>query len=211
MRDIGLFTVRGFESDVDPVVDTSRESLITILDSIPKDSIDCNKFGGFRIKHGSWDFDIWCAQDTWAIKESLVPYKGIESLLDTTFLSWDSVLFDVKKNKLICDEDYIKNLTNGKIDVVLKETPNQLGSCVRLTRAIFSKGANVLGHNALSTLRQNFARYSFDEIIKYEQNSFSKHYLNIEKLETLKDQVVSLPSNEQELKIKKAEQLSFPF
>lgn len=209
VRDIGLFTVRGFESDVDLVVDTSRTELVNILDSIPKDSITCNKFGGFRIKQGIWDFDVWCAKDTWAIKNKFVPYKGIESLLDTTFLSWDSALFNVKKRKLICDEDYIENLTIGKIDVVLRQTPNELGSLVRLTRAIFSKGAYVLGHNALDTLKQNFSSYSFDDIVQYEQHSFSKHYLNTSKLENLYNQVTNC--NLQELHIEREQQLSFPF
>jgi hypothetical protein len=199
VRDIGLFTVRGFESDVDLVVDTSKDELIKVLDNIPKDSIIHNKFGGFRIKQGSWSFDIWCAKDTWAIKNKLVTYKNIESLLDTTFLSWDSVLFDVKNKKLICDDNYIENLVNGKIDVVLRHTPNELGSLVRLSRAIFSKGVSVIGRNALSTLKQGFNDYSILDIIEYEKKSFSKKYLNKNNLSDLYAQIIDVSIDLEEL------------
>lgn len=193
VRDIGLFGVRDFSSDVDLVVESERQLLIRALSRLPKDTVTENKFGGFRIRQGAWDIDIWCAKDTWAIKNKLIAYDDITSLLKTTFLSWDSALFDIRNQNLICNNDYFDDLVSGKLDIVLQNSPNELGSMVRLTRAIYSKGARELKSHALETLRDYFGKYSFDDIIAYEQRSYVKKFLNIANLEKLESDVRSLP------------------
>ncbi len=193
VRDIGLFGVRDFSSDVDLVVESERQLLIRALSRLPKDTVTENKFGGFRIRQGAWDIDIWCAKDTWAIKNKLIAYDDITSLLKTTFLSWDSALFDIRNQNLICNNDYFDDLVSGKLDIVLQNSPNELGSMVRLTRAIYSKGARELKSHALETLRDYFDKYSFDDIIAYEQRSYVKKFLNIANLEKLESDVRSLP------------------
>lgn len=210
VRDIGLFGVRDFTSDVDLVVETQRASLQKALSQLPKHTVTANKFGGFRIKQGSWSFDIWCAKDTWAIKNQFVKYEDISSLLKTTFLSWDSALFDVKNQKLICGDDYLENLGNGRLDIVLQHSPNELGSMVRLTRAIYSKGAKELQKNALNTLKTLFAKYSSDEIVTYEDKSYTTKFLSIQILDELKKEVDALP-NGSLLKIEHNKQLILPF
>ncbi|QYK12197.1 hypothetical protein K0I63_15835 [Shewanella rhizosphaerae] len=209
VRDIGLFGVRDFSSDVDLVVENNRTELIKALSRLPKANVYQNKFGGFRIKHGAWEIDIWCAKDTWAIKNKFVVYEDISSLLKTTFLSWDSALFDVKNQKLICNDDYLENLVNGSLDIILKNSPNELGSMVRLTRAIYGKGAKTLKNNALNTLRVYFEKYSLDEIITYEHKNYNDKYLNKINLNTLKDKVDFLPGDSS-LRIDIERQLSLP-
>lgn len=208
VRDIGLFGLRDFSSDIDLVVETDRKSLVNALSKLNNQTVVENKFGGFRIAHGAWCFDIWCARDTWAIKNRLVKYDDITSLLKTTFLSWDSALFDVRKQNLICNNDYLENLVNGSLDIVLQDSPNELGSMVRLTRAIYGKGAKELKVNALDTLKTYFKKYSFEEIISYECQSYSKLFLDLSKLESLRNDVESMPSGSS-LRIKDV-QLALP-
>jgi predicted nucleotidyltransferase len=209
VRDIGLFGVRDFSSDIDLVVESNRPSLLKALSRLPKENVTENKYGGFRIRQGAWDIDIWCAKDTWAIKNRLVVYKDVTSLLKTTFLSWDSALFDVRNQNLICSNDYIENLVNGRLDVVLQDSQNELGSMVRLTRAIYSKGARELKSNALETLRTYFGKYSLNEIVAYEQKSYSKKFLDWVNLERLRSNVESLPRGSL-LKIEFEKQLLLP-
>lgn len=186
VRDIGLFSIRDFYSDIDLVVDASACELEEALMFLPAScSIQKNKFGGYRVLKQNWEFDIWCAEDTWAIKNNFVPYKGIESLLDTTFLSWDSALFDLKRRKLICHEDYLTSLVTGKIDVVLRNTPNELGSFVRLARAIYSKGAHNIGPKAVETLQSGLETYCFKSIMDHERESYQMNYLNVYNLTAL--------------------------
>ncbi|MEZ8058153.1 hypothetical protein [Vibrio splendidus] len=210
VRDIGLFSVRNFSSDVDLVVDGSLKELKSVLSRLPSDAVVIeNKFGGFRIKQKQWDFDVWCAKDTWAIKNKFVEYEGVESLLDTTFLNWDSALFDVRNRKLICHHDYLKNLQSGAIDVVLVDSPNELGSLVRLGRAIYGKGARKLKRRAIESLQQSFGTYSIDQIIKYEVQSYSSRFLSETNLGKLKERVVYLDDDVKEVDLFSEEQLSF--
>ncbi|NOJ23582.1 hypothetical protein [Vibrio coralliilyticus] len=209
VRDIGLFSIRKFSSDVDLVIDGSKRELASILCNLPSNAIvKENKFGGFRVKQNQWDFDVWCARDTWAIKNKLVEYENVESLLDTTFLNWDSALFDLRKRKLICHKDYLDNLKMGAIDVVLVESPNELGSVVRLGRAIYSKGASTLRRRAIETLQTSFKKYSIEQILEYEAGSYSAKFLNKNHLTSLRDRVLDVGENVHELNIHKEKQLS---
>lgn len=189
VRDINLFTVRGFYSDVDLVIDSTREELRSILSALTNEDVSENKFGGFRVKQSQWDFDIWCAKDTWAIKQDFVKYKDIKSLLDTTFLSWDSALFDLNDRKLICKDEYLNNLREGQLDVVLQKSPNVIGSIVRLTRAIYSKGVCSIGPKAIETLHNSLNRYSTDVLIGYEKKSYSNHFLTEKNLGELSKRI----------------------
>ncbi|WP_394239966.1 hypothetical protein [Vibrio astriarenae] len=209
VRDIGLFGVRDFSSDVDLVVESHRPQLLKALSRLPKESVTENKFGGFRVRQGAWDIDIWCAEDTWAIKNKLIAYEDVTSLLKTTFLSWDSALFDVRNQHLICSNEYLEDLISGRLDIVLQESPNELGSMVRLARAIYSKGARELKSNALETLRLYFEKYSFSDIVAYEKKSYAKRFLNITDLEKLRCDVGALPYGSL-LNIELEKQLSLP-
>lgn len=209
VRDIGLFGVRDFSSDVDLVIESNRTTLIKALGRLPKENVTENKFGGFRIQQGLWDIDIWCAKDTWAIKNKFVEYNDITSLLKTTFLSWDSALFDIRNQNLLCSNQYLTDLSNGSLDIVLKDSPNELGSMVRLTRAIYSKGAKEIRSNALEALKTYFEKYTYSEIVYYEQKSYTKRFLNASKLEKLANEITCLPSNTS-MNIKVEKQLSLP-
>src|SRR5690554_6262866 len=137
VRDINLFTVRGFSSDIDIVVDFSRKDLDQLMEELSSAyQISKNRYGGYRLEKLRWKFDVWCITETWAFKEQLVAYQNTESILKTTFLNWDAVLFDLRRSKLICGEGYLESLRNGELDVVLSKTPNELGATVRILRAI---------------------------------------------------------------------------
>lgn len=208
VRDIGLFSVRDFESDVDLVVDIDRETLcylINTLDKTLKLRVKENKFGGFRINKNDWYFDIWCAKDTWAIKENYVKYTGIESLLKTTFLNWDSVLFNLNDKKLICERNYFDNLTGGELDLVLSYTPNELGALVRVMRAIYGKGVRKLHDRAVCFIYNGFCNYSKKEIVKYEKLSYNNSFLDERKLNNIKRHIMGCnldDSNSKQLNIK---------
>lgn len=213
IRDIGLFGVRTFSSDVDLVFDGPKSELEAILNAYSCSSISKNKFGGFRLKLKAWDVDIWCAEDTWAVKEGLVEYKNINSLLDTTLLSWDAVLFDVtkhQKKKLICRDGYLDDLLYRKIDVVLSETPNRVGSLVRLMRAVPQKDACILGKNAIDFMNKSFASCSVEDLMNYEVSSYSTRYLSPEKINDLSTLIRDY-AGESELRLQSNFQFDFAF
>ena len=84
LRDLALLGRKGFNSDIDVVVEGNWEQFVSYLDSLKAHK---NKFGGYRLTIGGWPVDIWNASETWAIKRGLVRYNGIASLTETTVLN----------------------------------------------------------------------------------------------------------------------------
>lgn len=185
IRDICLFGIKGFQSDIDVICNSDKETLIRALTFKNIHDITENKFGGFRIKQLGWDVDIWCANDTWAFKNGLIEFQGINSLLSTTLMTWDSVLYNFSTKEIICNDDYLKDLLSGRLELVLKETPNEIGSIVRILRTIYGKHAQTLGEKAACMLKNAITNYNPNDFILYEYSSYSKKYLNNERLLSL--------------------------
>ena len=100
IRDIALHGIRHFYADLDFVVDCSAAKLDKLIHQISaKDKIIRNKFGGYRILCDKWWLDVWALESTWAFKHNIIPFNNELSLLNTTILNWDAILFNIN-NKM---------------------------------------------------------------------------------------------------------------
>jgi hypothetical protein len=169
LRDLALYGKRGFNSDIDIVVDGDWAGFVEYLEYI---GAGRNKFGGYRFSIGEWPIDVWNAEDTWAIREGLVPYNGVASLIKTTVLNWDAILMNWKTKYFICDPTYLQSLRERAIDVVLERNPNPLGAAVRVLRHLSSKDARRIGRRAAAYLERCTLEYSFEEIFRAEIESY---------------------------------------
>lgn len=185
IRDICLFGSKGFKSDIDIICNSDKRSLINALNFKNIIEINENKFGGFRISKLELDIDIWCINDTWAFKNDIIKFEDINSILSTTLMTWDSILYDFSNKKIICNDDYLKDLLSGRLELVLEKTPNEIGAIVKILRTIYGKHAQTLGQKAATMLKRAIATYTPKELILYESNSYSTKYLNIERIETI--------------------------
>ncbi|MGI1999784.1 hypothetical protein [Shewanella frigidimarina] len=185
IRDICLYGVKKFDSDIDVICTCDRNSLVNALLFNNINVFSENKFGGIRIKQLEWDIDIWCVRDTWAFKKGYIPFVNINSILSTTLMTWDSILYDFNRKQVICDDDYLKDLMLGRLELVLDKTPNEIGSIVRILRAIYGKDAISIGEKVINMLKNRIGKYSIDELVQYEINSYSKRYLNSARVESL--------------------------
>ncbi|MCG7586753.1 hypothetical protein [Photobacterium sp. OFAV2-7] len=214
VRDIALFGLGSFKSDVDLVFDGHKEELERALrratSAQPNLTLIQNKFGGFRVKGRSWDIDIWCIEDTWAFKENFVHYTDHKSLLETTLLSWDSALYQINKKQLICPPSYLEDLAQGRLDIVLEHTPNELGSMVRICRAIYGKNASYLGFKAVKLIEQYFTKYSIKDILNYETQSYLTPHLNTDRCKKLASLIQSY-NGEGDLDLQREKQLKLQF
>jgi len=169
LRDMALLGRRGFHSDIDVVVEGEWSNCVEYLESI---GANRNKFGGYRLEVAGWPVDIWNAEDTWAIKQGLVTYKGIASLTDTTVLNWDAMLMNWRTRLFICRENYLDELKARVLDVVLESNPDPLGMAVRVFRHLCSKDAKKITSSALIYLADCTEQYSFDLIKSREIKSY---------------------------------------
>ncbi|AOP82864.1 Uncharacterised protein [Enterobacter hormaechei] len=187
IRDIGLFGRGGFTSDIDLVIDLSREELINALNRHNIECFSVNKLGGIRFHYMSLDFDIWSINDTWAFKNRIVEFKDTYSLLNTTLMSWDSILYDVKKKHLISPDNYLHDLHHRRLELVLQKTPNEVGSVIKILRTIYNKRVQILGPQLTDFLLQALHEHSFDQLRQYEYGSYRSSSFSVEDLRRLKE------------------------
>ena len=184
LRDIALYGIAEFGSDID-IVYTSKRTKIDLA-AIGDVSVNRNRFGGFRIKTKHWFVDAWEAQESWAFLQGYRKYKSIESLLDTTITNWESILYRVDGGRLICKDNYFHDLRRRYLDVVLDKNPNTLGMYIRLVRAHAIKDASILSNRAAQVIREGLMAYSFEEMNCYETAHYSDAYISRETYNYLK-------------------------
>ncbi len=168
LRDLALLGRRGFNSDVDLVVEGDWMHCAKYLQSL---GAHRNKFGGFRLLVAGWPVDIWNAEETWAIREGIVDYKGIISLTETTVLNWDGILMNWRNQSFVCSPQYLEDLRERVLDVILTQNPNPLGTAVRVFRHLCLKDARKVTPNAAEYLAATTEMYSYQELTSEELRS----------------------------------------
>ncbi len=185
LRDIALFGVKEFRSDIDVVFCGDFKTLKETLNDWPS---ELNKYGGFRIKLGSWDIDIWSIFDTWAFRNELVAYVDYTSLLKTTIANWDAILFSWRTKEIYCCDHYFSDLQAGYLDIVLEKNPNTIGALVKLLRTVLLKRTSYLSPRLSSFFARNLTIYSHDEILGKEREVYRTQYMNERFLRHVEDQ-----------------------
>ena len=194
LRDMAMFGRKGFASgsDIDLVVEGDWNHLTGYLEKL---GASRNRFGGFRLHVEGWPVDIWAACETWAIREKLVPYRGIESLTRTTILNWDAILLNWRTGVVICPPNYFFDIQRCLMDVVLTKNPNPLGAAVRAFRHLCSKEAE-LTENAARYLGDAAKLYSPEAIVRKEIASYPGRMIDpvvlrfFEQMDTSSDAVI---------------------
>ena len=174
LRDVAMSGGKGFASDFDLVVEGDWVHLTGYLEKL---GASRNRFGGFRLYVEGWSVDIWGARETWAIREGLVQYRGIESLTRTTILNWDAILLNWRTGEVICPPDYFSDIQRCLMDVVLPENPNPLGAAVRVFRHLCSRRAE-LTVKAAKYLSDAARNYSPETIVRTEKASYSQRVID---------------------------------
>jgi hypothetical protein len=169
LRDLALHGKRGFNSDVDLVIEGEWDHCVQYLQSIGAAQ---NKFGGFRLRIADWDVDVWNARETWAIRHGFVTYTSVASLNSTTVLNWDAILMNWKTKQFIARPNYLEQIQRRVLDVILVENPNPLGMLVRVLRHLCMKDARQITRRADEYLARATAQFTFDEVHAAELASY---------------------------------------
>jgi predicted nucleotidyltransferase len=183
VRDLGLFGPGGFSSDIDIVVNLPFNDLISLLPTLPTHSLRINKFGGVRFNYQNFEFDIWNLNETWAFREKHIACTGESSLLKTTLMSWDAVLFDLRSEKVLASENYINDLHCRHLELVLKTNPNPCGSVTKILRTIFTKQVKTLGPDICQFLQDELPKSRYEALHDYDirhhkSSSFTQNHLD---------------------------------
>jgi len=132
LRDLSIVGNKGFNSDIDVVVDSNNvEELGRVLESF---SCSRNKFGGCRLSLSKWNVDIWLLETTWAFKLGHVHGGSFSDLCKTTFFDWDAIVYEVNSEKITAIDGYVERINSGVLDINLEINPNPIGNIVKAFR-----------------------------------------------------------------------------
>ena len=176
LRDFALFGRKGFNSDIDLVVEGDWDYCIPYLVHL---GAKRNKFGGYRLSILGQPIDIWNARETWAIKSGLIEYQGIASLTETTVLNWDSILMNWRTKRFICNKNYLEEIKERVLDIVLESNPNPLGAAVRVFRHLCSMDARKITPKAAKYLEKCTKYYTFQELTMSEIRSYGNTVIEL--------------------------------
>lgn len=123
-----------FASDIDIVIEASSEDVATVADLI---GASRNAFGGWRITLDGSDFDFWALETTWVVRNGIVEASHVEDVIKTTFFDHDAVVFDLRSERVICEEDYLLGLRQRRIEINVRTSPIVDGNLYRaVTRVL---------------------------------------------------------------------------
>lgn len=130
-RDFARAGRAAFKSDVDIVVDAEPSVLDELLSRMGGQR---NRFGGYRLKYGQFDFDIWALQTTWAAAEGYVEIYCLKDLIKTTFFDCDAVLFHCNTSHISRSDRFWKSIKYKIVDINLEVNPHYVGTLARTLR-----------------------------------------------------------------------------
>jgi predicted nucleotidyltransferase len=187
LRDIAMYGVREFYSDVDLVVDCQQNKLDEFFQLLP--NARRNKFGGYRFQAGSWDVDVWPVCETWAFRKGLVNFRDKKSLLLTTISNWDAILYSFEDKKIIFKDGYFDDLTKGRLELILSENPNELGVLMRMLRSIHDGKAGCIMPKALMFLQNQLEKRSRDEVYDAQFEILGRIYFSKLEIDAFREEL----------------------
>lgn len=174
LRDLCLVGARGFNSDVDFVIDAAATA---DLDRMAKRlGARTNRFGGYEIMLAHWKVDVWPLERTWAAVEGHAAVASVKDLLGVTFFDWDAVLYAVDDQHVIADDRYFDRVRRRVLDINLEPNPNPLGNAVRALRYAERWRARFGRRLALHVAKQ-IRDHGWDSMVAGERRSFGTSIL----------------------------------
>ncbi|BBD37209.1 hypothetical protein Amn_20890 [Aminobacter sp. Y103A] len=161
-RDFAREGRSAFSSDVDVVVEASPDALHALLASLGGRR---NRFGGYRLTYGRFDFDVWALQSTWAVSHGHVAVHSLKDLVKTTFFDCDSVLFHCRTHEITRSDNFWTSIEHRIVDINLEANPHYIGTLARTLRILLDWRQD-LGPKLTKYLAEGMARNS-DEIVDY--------------------------------------------
>lgn len=174
LRDLLLFGNRGFKSDVDLVIDVKDQE--KFLSYVKKNNAEVNKFGGYSMKHGKWQVDVWLLQNTWAHVSGHVDVRDFYDLTKITFFDCDAILFDFSDMNFVFKEGYFDKLNNKIIDVNLLPNPNPFGNAIRAFKYAWKKDMK-WGRRLSRFMFDIISENGWEDLVRREQSSKHTSYM----------------------------------
>lgn len=106
-------------------VDLVYDGQIQIESILNGHDYEINSFGGYKVKIGNYDIDIWNLHDTWGLKKQNLSYEknSVNYLPKSTFFNFSSILYSFHDKEFIVGDPFVQFYKNKEVDFVYKENP----------------------------------------------------------------------------------------
>ncbi|MGT0205871.1 hypothetical protein ACVOAG_17420, partial [Shigella flexneri] len=116
-------------------------------------------------------------------KEQMVVSAIASTPQNTTLMSWDAVLYDLRSEKIISKDNYLTDLNRRHLELVLHTNPNPSGSVTKILRTIFTKQVKSLGPELCHFLHHELTKKRYEvwhhyDVLHYQSSSFSRSQFN---------------------------------
>jgi hypothetical protein len=96
-----------------------------------------NRFGGLRLRHEGWEFDVWPVEDTWALRQDGLGGAGFSALPSSTTFNIESVAVDVWPRRrhgreiFSGDDQFFRGVLARTVELNRQDNPYPLLTVVR--------------------------------------------------------------------------------
>lgn len=167
--------------DIDIVVNTLEVNLDKYFNDVP---FIRNRFGGYKLFIDDQILDIWSLKSTWAFQQNLITISS-ENLPMTVFLNFDSIVYDLREDKLY-DKKFREVINTGVLDIILEENPFPDLNVLR--SFIFREKYNLVFSNRLTNYIVSWKKYNQNpvpKLIKIQEHHYKTTILNPDEITTL--------------------------
>lgn len=165
VRDIARAGKRGFNSDLDMVIDAPEDDVARLSRSI---GARANSFGGHSFVADGWKLDFWAIGTTWAARTGHVEVRFLEDIVRCTFFDCDAIIYDLKDRRLVCEESYLPRIQNRTLDINLLATPAVMGNLHRAVCRILAWHASP-GPRLKAFLDEHLDDSGFETLLRIER------------------------------------------
>lgn len=174
VRDFARVGSAGFNSDVDLVVDAPAGEVADMANTA---GARVNAFGGYSIEKQGWSIDFWALETTWAIREGHVHGDRLEDFTRSTFFDFDAIMYDVRRRRIICDDNYLSRLNSGEMEINLRPNPTIVGNLFRAIRRVLLWDLSA-GPELKSFITDNLDAKAFADVVRADNRKSASPFLH---------------------------------
>lgn len=187
----------GRPRDIDIVVaDTNSDLLKKMFHST---IVRETRFGGLKLNHGGWQFDIWPLDSTWAFQNQKNINSTFSMLPSTTFFNLEAVAVDIwgtstsSRTIYSGDDRFFKGIQSKILEVNLEDNPFPSLCVVRSFMMAMSTGFT-LGPRLIDYISHYAALISNEELKEVLQKHYGDVCCEVSHLRRWIDHVISCGS-----------------
>ncbi|HDP5849372.1 TPA: hypothetical protein P6W17_002321 [Staphylococcus aureus] len=185
VRDIFLYPENPpIPRDFDIAINFKNKSKFNLITK--KYSNKLNRFGGFKFKIGTIEFDVWDLENTWAFKNTNLKASE-ENLAKSVYLNIDGIVYNYNKS-ILYDELFRSSIECRVLDINLQENPQEK---LNLLRALVfkEKYKKVYKFSFSHNLKNKFQSHLVgettklsDELYNLQKTHYKSNYLSKNKI-----------------------------